>query len=109
MIKINPDTVIEFLNEIHKLDSEVLEKLIDFRVPVNEKLAWHETVQVVNDGTEEVPTYKVGLLGIINGLCGIDEDGYGLVTANFEFDQTSHKEKLVGFMNRKNIKSFEWK
>lgn len=78
---INPDLIIEYLNSLIVLDGSAISQLIDFRVQTNNILANHETVQVLQKGTEESPEYYIGLLGILNGLCGIDEDGWGFIVA----------------------------
>lgn len=56
------------LNEIHKHDPTVLPALLNYRVPCNAALADSELVTVV-----AVPEQgrKVGLLGLLNGICGI--------------------------------------
>ena len=56
------------LNAILECDTDALSRLIETRVPCNGRLADHPTVQVrdVGDG------YRVGLLGILNGLFGDD-------------------------------------
>jgi len=73
--------LIDSLNEIAKHDPVAMGKLIEARVPCNEALADHPTVQV--DAHEGSPT--VGLLGILNGLVGTIDDGpkkgWGLITA----------------------------
>jgi hypothetical protein len=54
--------------------------LIDARVTCNEALADHPTIQVgQQDGS-----YQVGLLGILNGLFGINDAGWGPITAHID-------------------------
>ena len=84
------DQMIRFLNELMEIDPDALHKLIETRVPCNTDLAEHPTVQV--QGTQEKPC--VGLLGILNGFVGADNDGWGFVCASFD-DDTG---KLTGFM-----------
>ena len=83
------DLLIERLNEITKVDPEAMGRLIAARVPCNEELADHPTVQV-RALKGEPPA--VGVLGLLNGLVGIIEDGprksYGLITAIVEDDGT---------------------
>jgi hypothetical protein len=80
--------LIDRLNEIAGADSKALGDLIEARVPCNEALADHPSVQVF--AHEGPPT--VGLLGILNGLVGtIDEGprkGWGFIAAVFEDDGT---------------------
>jgi len=96
MALINPESLIEYLNSLLLLDSTAISKLIDVRIQTNSRLAKHETVQVVQSNTGE---YTVGLLGILNGLCGIDEDGLGFIVA--ECDMNNHIEK---FLHKKDMK-----
>lgn len=75
--------VIDFLNELLKVDENAVRLLIEQRVPCNNELADHPTVQVRSrPNTQPV----VGLLGILNGLYGIDEKGYGPIGAIIESD-----------------------
>lgn len=81
---------IAVLNRIHKEDPAVLPALIQMRVPCNRALADDETVQVGvlctmdHDGHESSREFEVGFLGILNGIFGIKEDGYGYIQANFD-------------------------
>lgn len=76
---ITPEDVVVLLNEAILSDSKAVGMLIAARVPCNDRLADHSTIQVgLIDGK-----YRVGLLGMLNGMFGIDEDGYGPITAVF--------------------------
>ena len=77
------DETIEFLNGLIEIDSEAVGRLITARVPCNEAMADHPTVQVgdCRDG------FEVGFLGVLNGLFGIDENGWGGITMIFEADK----------------------
>lgn len=97
------DEAISVLNEIVRLDPTVLTELFSYRVPCNKALADHETVQV---GAREgywpdwlQRPYEVGLLGIINGIFGIDERGWGHIYAMIE--EHDGEERVVGFGRRK--------
>jgi hypothetical protein len=81
MIKetITPSEAVDFLNELLALDRPVIAALIANRVPCNKALADHPTVQA---GAQH-GGYHVGMLGILNGLFGTYEDGYGPITAEF--------------------------
>lgn len=78
--KVLAEKIVNFLNELVEIDKPALAALITNRVPCNEDLADHATVQVMsrNDG------FSVGLLGVLNGLCGIYENGYGPIAAEFD-------------------------
>lgn len=93
--QVSIDEVIELLNELIALDKPAIAAVLANRVPCNEALAEHPTVQVStqNDG------YHVGLLGIINGMFGVDERGSGFICYEFEdgnlirFKRTPHKRE----------------
>ena len=79
------DYTINFLNALVEIDEPAMRALIETRVPCGEAMASHRTVQVqAHDGAEPV----VGVLGILNGLFGVDEEGWGPLTAVFENDGT---------------------
>ncbi len=88
--------IIDFLNELVAIDREAIEKLIEFRVPCNQALADHPTVQVESVGYGP----RVGLLGLLNGLVGANAAGWGYVMAEFEGD-AENLGHLIGFrLNR---------
>lgn len=74
------DKAIEVLNELHTADPSVMNTLVSYRVPCNDDVADHDTIQVgvTPDG------YVVGILGIINGIFGINEYDSGYIVANTE-------------------------
>lgn len=77
---------IEVLNRVHTADPTVLPALIGHRVPCNLAVADDPTVQVGKiDGTDD--QWEVGLLGIINGLFGVQgEKAVGFIAANYDDD-----------------------
>ena len=81
------DQCIAFLNEIIATDQGALRALMEYRVPCNDALASHPTVQVVAP-EDDGEGYVVGLLGILNGLIGTDDDGFGFLCAVFSDDGT---------------------
>lgn len=93
--KVDPKIVIDFLNEMFSLDPVLTETLIKTRFQCNEKITSHETIQVLCDPDGSNP--QVGLLGILNGLVGCDDVGYGFIYA--EFDSNNHG--LLGFSAKK--------
>jgi len=86
------DQFILVLNELLDANREAIEALVEFRVPCDEMLAQHPTVQVNQDENG----YGIGFLGVLNGLVGVIKSGprtgWGLITAVFEVDN-----KLVRF------------
>jgi len=68
---ISVDEVIAFLNELLEIDRPAIAALIANRVPCNERMLEHPTVQV----QPQHGGYHVGMLGILNGLFGTFEEG----------------------------------
>lgn len=66
------------------LDYECLNALVSHRVMCNEGVANHATIQVQQYKGDEYT--KVGLLGILNGIFGIREDGMGAICMEVEAD-----------------------
>lgn len=95
------ERVLEMMTEIAATDPEAVRRLIEARVPCNETLAQHPTVQVGRISADD-PRYEVGLLGILNGLCGTfdrgPKQGWGPIRAiveddgNVRFERTSSPE-----------------
>jgi len=74
--------IVNFLNELLEIDPAAVSALIAARVPCNQFLADHPTVQI----GEERGEFRVGLLGLLNGLCGTRENGYGFINAIYDGD-----------------------
>lgn len=90
------DEAIEVLNSGLKADPVAMTALIGSRVKCNPAFAGHPTIQVGDH--PECGGMSVGLLGILNGLFGIDEQGWGPIVAHFDvgcpagcLDGTEHK------------------
>ena len=82
------DDVIGLLNEVFRLDPVAANAFVENRSPCNEAIADHPTIQVVTrDG---VPHF--GPLGLLNGLFGVDERGYGPIASYYD-----DLGKLTGF------------
>lgn len=75
------DEVIDYLNELIQTDCPAIAALVANRVPCNQEMADHPTVQVM----QQHGGFHVGMLGILNGLFGTFEDGWGPIT--FVFDK----------------------
>ncbi len=85
------DAAIDLLNRVHAADPTVLPALIAYRVPCNLAVADDPTVQVGKiNGAEN--DWEVGLLGIINGLFGVQgERAVGFIAAHRDDDgQLTH-------------------
>lgn len=85
--------VLAMLNEIHALDSELTTNMVLHRFPCNKDIRDHKTVQAHCYGDASLENPKVGLLGILNSLFGIDKNHFGAIAANFEKDDGP----LLGF------------
>ena len=83
-----------FLNELLSIDPKAIQALVNQRVDCNKQLADHPTVQVSNyripvdfiEGQDSAPGYKVGILGVLNGLFGSDAEHWGAIAAVYEED-----------------------
>ena len=71
---------IQVLNEALQADPEGINVLIQQYVVVNETLADHPSIQV-EAVVGATSWFKLRPLGLINGLFGADEDGYGFIAA----------------------------
>jgi hypothetical protein len=86
MMKVKPATpqdVINLLNAASRLDRAAIRTLVDNYVRCNCGLADHPMIPV---GVTEDGEPQIGMLGIINGLYGVDEDAHGPVVANIPDD-----------------------
>ena len=77
---VTPDKAVAYLNELIEIDGAAIGALIENRVPCNQSLAEHPSVQV----SGEYDNFKVGLLGILNGLFGADKSGWGTITVTLK-------------------------
>lgn len=82
---------IRVLNEAVELDKAALHKLIEFRVRCSKALADHPMIQVRttqesnNTGAAMlVDVHRVGLLGILNGILGVDEFEQAYLAGNYD-------------------------
>ncbi len=80
------DEVIEFLNDALDIDQAGMSALVNTRVPCSSDMAAHPSIQVgQRDGEittgEPAIVYQFGLLGVLNGIFGTDEHGYGPIAA----------------------------
>lgn len=76
------DEVLAVLNSALRADPDAMKALVETRIECNEALSNHPTIQA---GAYHAPgKFHVGLLGILNGLFGIDEQGWGAIAAHFD-------------------------
>jgi hypothetical protein len=93
MIKesVTPQDAVDYLNDLLEKDYEAVEKLIFNRVQCNEALANHPTCQVMADQHDK---YEVGLLGVLNGLFGVDQDDNGCLVMLVD----AQSQRIVNFV-----------
>lgn len=86
--KITIDEAIATLNEAIQADREAMTAMVETRFACNETLADHPTIQVVQARDPRHPDqpFLVGLLGIINGLFGVQDNGWGPIAAKLTAD-----------------------
>lgn len=77
MIKksITPKHAIDLLNSLLNADPDAANELFHHRVNCNDDLSDHPTIQV------SAETKTVSILGVLNGLFGVDKDGGGIISA----------------------------
>lgn len=84
--------IIQLLNHAIKLDPVAIRQIFLARFPCNDAMALHPSIQV----TTEDGTTTVGLLGLLNGICGVYESGpykdWGPITAIFVDEQLDRFE-----------------
>lgn len=82
MIKssVTPQEVVDFLNELLKVDRLAINAIFNSRVYCNKEMAEHPTVQV---GRYEEVT-QVGIVGILNGLFDTNDNDYGCISVYIE-------------------------
>ena len=91
------DFAIDVLNRALRADRQALEKILDYRVECNKKLADDPTIQVVSgEDLEGVKISTVGALGLINGIFGIRDNGWGYIAAEYEVVCLDCKEEKDG-------------
>lgn len=77
-VKTKPDhklatRIVRLMNEALELDYRAIKNLINTRVDCGYKLSNHPTIQVGR--RRHFQGYTVGLLGLLNGLCGVHKKG----------------------------------
>lgn len=87
----------DYLNSLVALDPNAIAVLISNRTVCNQALADHPTVQV----WEQNGGFNVTMLGVLNGLAGMHEDGpnkgFGGIAAYFDVDEKKPVKSLIGF------------
>jgi hypothetical protein len=94
---------VRVLNEAIALDPEAVRRICNARAPCNEELSVHPTIQVGSGASVGRPEHDwlVGVLGIVNGICGVDDNGWGFVGIDFDEAGKPIKARLLGTEDRK--------
>lgn len=94
-IRPEADDLIAFLNEILNTDPDFMQQLVDHRLPCNQLLADHPTLQV---GAGMEHRRVAGVLGLLNGFIGtIDEgprQGWGAIAAIYQGGRLTSFERV---------------
>jgi len=89
---------VDFLNSLLEKDPVAITALFSMRTACNKEMADHETVQV---GALSKDYFQVGMIGVLNGLFGIDSNGWGHICAHYDNGSITHFEAL----NEEKVKS----
>jgi len=76
--------IVDRLNDAMLYDPEAMHKLCETRVSCNQALIDHPTIQVLVD--DDKPP-AVGMIGILNGLVGTRDNGWGYIAGTYD-DET---------------------
>jgi len=87
--KISIDETIEYLDSLFVADPRAMRAMLRTLTVCNNALAEHPTAQAWTWGEDA----SIGLMGIINGMFGVDGDGRGAIA--YCLDEAG---ELVGFM-----------
>jgi len=88
--------VIAMLNEIQQLDPELMTNMVLHRFPCKTEIRDHKAVQAHCHGDASLDNPKVGLIGLLNGLIGIDRNHFGAIAAEFK-NRGEDPRPLLGF------------
>ena len=90
------EQAIERLNSALEHDPDAVGKLMDYRVPCNEKLCYeHPHVQTRLFAGDAVAT--VGMLGLLNGIFGVEPATAGYIAVELD----SETNEVIRFVNLK--------
>src|SRR5512142_1114730 len=85
---VKPQDVVDLLNELLQMDRDAIGCLVEYRARCHDNIVNHPTVQCVGQ--------TVGMLGILNGLFGVeDRTNYGAIAANYDDDDRLTHFSLV--------------
>jgi hypothetical protein len=79
---VSAQDVVDLLNEMLEKDPIATRELCETRVPCNQDIADHESIQVTSNPEKTNP--RVGIIGVLNGFFGVDSKGYGPIAMNVD-------------------------
>jgi hypothetical protein len=82
-LPVTVDDALAVLQQIFEMDPEAIAKMLAVRVPCNERLAGHSTVQVSEDAPGQ---FTVGVMGLLNGIFGVRTNMAGYLAYILEQD-----------------------
>lgn len=85
-IAVTPNDAIKYLNELLAIAPETIETLVNLRIPAPKAIVDHPTVQVQSPTVALDGPAVVGLIGILNGLFGVDLSGTGPIAVVYDDD-----------------------
>jgi hypothetical protein len=98
------EVALRVLNEAHSSDPAAMHSMVNQRVPCNELLADHPTIQVGTNRLGDTDKFDVGMVGIINGILeaatgkrlavAISDDGEGCVVGFVPYTPNASVEAL---------------
>lgn len=90
--EVSAQYVVDFLNEILRLDKYALTDMMSEGISVNKELKNHPTVLVI-ERVEGVP--EIGLLSILNGLFGLEGETFAIEVIRDERTEVIREFKLT--------------
>ena len=86
------DFVIEILNEAFEADPVAMNELFNIKVPVNDELLNHRTIQC------SAQRKDFGVMGLINGIIGADDNRVGHIAMDVDLKSLDpYDAELLGF------------
>jgi len=96
---VTPRAVVKLLNEMLEIDPRATRLLANMRVACNKSLENHPTIQVGAYKKSDKP--GVGIIGVLNGLFGIDSSGFGPIVAVYDDDRLDYFATIEDFKKGK--------
>ena len=103
---ITPKEAVDFLNSLLGLDREAITNLLFARVNCNKSLRLHPAVQVQTNPIDD--SRVLGFLGIINGMFGKNDAGYGCIMVHLE-PNDDEKQMIDKFIYDENLPHDQYK